>query len=75
VPFDFSAAGTSFATSAFAPLLDGAADEVDVVAEVELDEALLDEALLLLLLLPQAASAAVQSSASALSSGFLQVSI
>jgi hypothetical protein len=64
-----SAAGTSFATSAFAPLLDDAADEAE--AEVELDDALL----LLLLLLPQAASATTHISASAPSSGFLQVSI
>jgi hypothetical protein len=76
VPFDFSAAGTSFATSAFAPLLDGAADEVDVddvdvEAGVELD----DELLLLLLLLPQATSATTHGSASAPSSDFLQVSI
>ena len=75
MPFDLSAAGTSFTTSAFAPLLDGAADDVDVDAEVdvELDDALL--ALLLLLLLPQAASATTHIAANAPTSGFLQVSI
>jgi hypothetical protein len=66
-----SAAGTSFATAAFAPLLAGAADVVDVEAGVELDA----ELVLLLLLLPQAASATTQTSVSAPSSGFLQVSI
>ena len=71
MPFDLSAAGTSFATSAFAPLLDDAADEAE--AEVELDDALL--ALLLLLLLPQAASATTHIAANAPTSGFLQVSI
>jgi hypothetical protein len=71
VPFDLSAAGTSFATAASAPLLAGAADVVDVEAGVELDA----ELVLLLLLLPQAASATTQTSVSAPSSGFLRVSI
>jgi len=50
-------------------LLDGAAVEVDVEAELELDDELL------LLLLPHAATVTAHDSKSAASSGFLQILI
>jgi hypothetical protein len=72
VPFDLSAAGTSFATAALPALADDDAVDVELDAGAAPEDELL---LLLLLLLPHAATATTHNGKSAASSDFLQVTI